>query len=296
MKTPVVLIIYHRPQKTTNVINSLREVKPSQIFVIADGPKDKQDVEKCKKTRDLINSIDWKCEIYKNYSPKNLGLRKRVVTGLDWVFSKVDKAIILEDDLVIDKSFYVFCEQMLEKYKNNERVISISGNNFLFGRSNIENSYFFSRHIYSWGWATWRRAWKLYDDTMSDWQLVKSRKILNIRFGKWIEVAYWNGIFDLVFESKIDSWAYVWTYAALVNDKLTVVPSVNLVSNVGTGQGATHTSIKSRVLNIPVERINFPLKHPRVIKPGTKEDSVIERTLYITPRNIAGLIVRSLSN
>ena len=296
MKTPVVLIIYHRPQKTTNVINSLREVKPSQIFVIADGPKDKQDVEKCKKTRDLINSIDWKCEIYKNYSPKNLGLRKRVVTGLDWVFSKVDKAIILEDDLVIDKSFYVFCEQMLEKYKNNERVISISGNNFLFGRSNIENSYFFSRHIYSWGWATWRRAWKLYDDTMSDWQLVKSRKILNIRFGKWIEVAYWNGIFDLVFERKIDSWAYVWTYAALVNDKLTVVPSVNLVSNVGTGQGATHTSIKSRVLNIPVERINFPLKHPRVIKPGTKEDSVIERTLYITPRNIAGLIVRSLSN
>jgi hypothetical protein len=294
MKTPVVIIIYHRPQMTVKVIDSLREVKPSQIFVIADGPKDKQDVEKCKKTRDLIKSIDWKCEIHKNYSLKNLGLRKRVVTGLDWVFSKVDRAIILEDDLVIDKSFYDFCENTLEKYKNDSKIISISGNNFLFGRHKIKYSYFFSRHIYSWGWATWRRAWKLYDDTMSDWPLVKSKNILSDIFEEWIELTYWNRIFDLTFERKINSWAYAWTYTAFINNKLTIVPSINLVSNVGIGQGATHTLIKSRVLNIPIERIDFPLKHPRVIRQDKKSDSIIERTLYVTPRNIAGLIARSL--
>lgn len=296
MKTPVVLIIYHRPQMTKKVIDSLREVKPSQIFVIADGPKDKQDAEKCKKTRDFIESVDWKCKIHKKYSSKNLGLRERVVTGLDWVFSKVDRAIILEDDLVIDKSFYSFCEEMLEKYKNNEKVISISGNNFLFGRHNVKDSYFFSRHIYSWGWATWKRAWKLYDDTMSDWSQIKHKKTLNDRFKRWIELVYWNKIFDLTFERKINSWAYAWTYVALINNKLTVVPSINLVSNVGTGQGATHTSIKSKVLNVPIERIDFPLKHPKMIKHDVKADSIVERTLYITPRNVAGLIVRSLSN
>lgn len=296
MKTPVVIVIYHRPQMTVKVIDSLREVKPSQIFVIADGPKDKQDVKKCRETRDLIKSIDWECKIYKKYSSTNLGLRKHVVSGLNWVFSKVDRAIILEDDLVIDKSFYSFCEEMLEKYKNNEKIISISGNNFLFGRYNVKDSYFFSHHIYSWGWATWRRAWKLYDDTMSDWSQIKSKKILNDRFEGWMELAYWNRIFDLTFERKINSWAYAWTYTALVNNKLTVVPSVNLISNVGTGQGATHTTIKSRVLNVPIERINFPLKHPKVVKRDEKADSIIEYTLYITPRNVAGLILRFLSN
>lgn len=296
MKTPVVIIIYHRPQMTEKVIDSLREVKPSQIFVIADGPKDKLDAGKCKAARDLINSIDWKCRIRKNYSSINLGLRKRVVTGLDWVFSKVDRAIILEDDLIIDKSFYIFCEKMLEKYKDDSKIISVSGNNFLFGKRNIKDSYFFSRHIYSWGWATWRRAWKLYDDTMSDWPRVKSKKILKDRFEGFMESAYWNKIFNLTFERKINSWAYAWTYTALVNNKLTIVPSVNLVSNIGTGRDATHTSIKSRVLNLPVKRINFPLKHPKVIKEDIKADSIIERILYITPRNVAGLIVRSLSN
>lgn len=296
MKTPVVLIIYHRPQMTEKVIDSLREVKPSQIFVIADGPKDKEDAGKCKETRELIKSIDWKCKIEKNYSSTNLGLRKRVISGLNWVFSKVDRAVILEDDLVIDKSFYSFCEEMLEKYKNNEKIISISGNNFLFDRYNVKDSYFFSRHIYSWGWATWRRAWKLYDDTMSDWPKVKSKNILNDRLEGWVKMAYWKMIFDMTYERKINSWAYAWTYTALVNNKLTIVPSLNLVSNIGTGQGATHTSIKSRVLNVPIKRIDFPLKHPEVVKRDEKADSIIEQTLYVTPRNVAGLIVRSLSS
>lgn len=276
------------------VLESVQEVKPTEIFVIADGPKDKLDAGKCKKTRDLINSIDWKCKIHKNYSSINLGLRKRVVTGLNWVFSKVDRAIILEDDLVINKSFYSFCEKMLEKYRSDEKIISISGNNFLFDRYKIKNSYFFSRHIYSWGWATWKRAWKLYDDKMSNWPKVKSQKVLKKIFNKFVEFTYWTNIFDLIYKRNIDSWAYGWTYTALINDKLTIVPSVNMVSNLGTGRNATHTSIKSKVLGLPIKSIKFPLKYPKVVKRDILADSIIENTLFITPKNTAGLIVRSL--
>jgi len=294
MKTPIVLIIYHRPEMVSSIIQSLREVKPTKIFVIADGPKNESDVERCKETRVLIESIDWKCKIFKNYSSKNLGLRKRVVTGLNWVFSKVDRAIILEDDLVINKSFYKFCEQMLEKYKNNSKIISIAGNNFLFGEHRIRESYFFSRYIYSWGWATWRRSWKLYKDEMGKWPQEKRQGILKKKINGLGRYLYWTKIFDLTYRRIIDSWAYCFVYTSFIHDKLTIVPSVNLVSNVGTGRGATHTSVKSRALYVDAKNINFPLRHPKKVEQDSVADSITEKTLYFTPRIITGLVLRSL--
>lgn len=294
MKTPVVLIIYHRPELMINVIESLRSVRPSKIFVIADGPKDKSDEIRCDETRNLIKSIDWKCNIYKNYSSKNLGLRKRVVTGLNWVFSKVDRAIILEDDLKINKSFYRFCEEMLERYKNDKKIISVAGNNFLFGRHNITEGYFFSRYIHSWGWATWRRAWKLYDDKMTDWPKVKESGELKNKIKNPFIYLYWTNRFDLTYKRLVNSWAYCWTYTSFINNKLTIVPSVNLVSNIGIGSRATHTMDKNKVMNVPTKTVNFPLKHPMVVKRDGVADSITEWTLYVTPRIIAGLIIRSL--
>lgn len=281
---------------TLDVINSLREVKPTEIFVVADGPKNSLDAERCKETRLLVGHIDWKCKIYKIYSPVNLGLRKRVVSGLNYVFSKVDRAIILEDDLVINKSFYKFCEQMLEKYKNNSEIISVAGNNFLFGKHKINESYYFSHHIYSWGWATWRRAWKLYDDKMIKWPKIKKSGILKDKFDGIDAYVYWTGIFELTYQGAFNSWAYAWTYTAFIHNMLSVIPSVNLVSNVGVGHNATHTTLKSRVLELPTKKIIFPLKHPKAIHRDVSADSIIERILYVTPRNATGLIVRYLQN
>jgi hypothetical protein len=291
-KVPVVLIIYRRPQMTARIIDSLRNVKPSEIFVIADGPKNIKDAVKCQKTRALIKSIDWKCKIYRKYSSKNLGLRKRVVSGLNWVFSKVDRAIILEDDLEIDRSFYRFCSDMLDKYKDNEKVISISGNNFIFGRHKINNSYYFSKFIYSWGWATWKRAWKLYDDDMLDWPKLKKLGTLKKITGGFGKYLYWTRIFDLTYKEIINSWAYRWIYTSFVNKKLSIVPCENLVANVGIGKDATHTAVKSRVLGIPIKNIKFPLKHPKIIKADIVADAIVEKTLYITPRIVAGLLIK----
>jgi hypothetical protein len=294
MNTPVALIIYHRPKMTAKVIGSLREVKPSEVFVIADGPQNQLDVGKCNETRALIKSIDWKCKIYKNYSPINLGLRKRVVSGLDWVFSKVDRAIILEDDLVIDKSFYRFCEEMLEKYRNNTRIISIAGDNFLFGKYKIKESYFFSRYTYSWGWATWKRAWKLYDDTMRNWPGIKKLKVLKNSIKEYDVLAYWSKVFDLTYQRGIGSWAYCWTYTAFVHNMLSIVPSVNLVSNIGIGKGATHTLIKSKVFGVPTFEMHFPLRYVKMVARDSRADFIIERNLYLTPRIIIGLILQSV--
>lgn len=294
MDIPVVLIMYHRPDMTAKVISSLRDVKPSEIFVIADGPKNPADAENCKKTRGLIDSIDWKCKIYKNYSSKNLGLRERVVSGLNWVFTKVDKAIILEDDLSIDKSFYRFCAEMLYKYKDNKKIISITGDNFLFGKYKTKDSYFFSKYTYSWGWATWRRAWKLYDDTMHDWPELKKHKTFKNILRGYVAKAYWTKIFDLTYQRKINSWAYCWTYTSFARNMLTIVPSYNLVSNIGFGSGATHTSLRSNVFGIPISTMDFPMRHPKEVVHNSDADSVIERNLYFRPRIVAGLIAQSI--
>jgi hypothetical protein len=293
MKTPVVLIIYHRPEMVANIIGSLRTVKPSKIFVIADGPKNRKDKQKCEETRELIKLINWECKIYKNYSSKNLGLRKRVVSGLNWVFSKVDRVIILEDDLVIHKDFYKFCEQMLERYKNNSDIISIAGNNFIFGKHRIKASYFFSRYTYSWGWATWRSRWKLYKDNMNDWPRLKRQGSLkSVIKGSWRYI-YWTKIFDLTYRRIIDSWAYCFMYTSFVHKKYTVVPIVNLVSNVGAGKSATHTSVKSKALYVDIQNLAFPLKHPKKVEQDLVADSITEKTLYFTPRIIIGLLLRS---
>lgn len=294
MKTPVALIIYHRSQTTRKIIKSLREVKASEIFVIADGPKNVKDAERCAETRALIKLIDWKCNVHKLYSSTNMGLRKRIVTGLNWVFSKVDRAIILEDDLVIDKSFYRFCEEMLEKYKNNMKIISIAGNNFLDDTRGIQESYYFSRHVYSWGWATWRRAWHLYDDKMSNWPSIKKSGLLKETLKGNSIYLYWKGIFDLTKRHAINSWAYAWMYTAYVNHMLTIIPVCNLVSNVGVGKDATNTLLKARTLALTTKSMKFPLKHPEAVKRNDILDAKAERILYVTPRNAVGLIIRLL--
>jgi hypothetical protein len=293
MKTPIVLIIYHRPKLTAKVINSLREVKPSKIFVVADGPKNRFDEKLCQETRALIKLINWKCKIYKNYAHRNLGVRKRVVSGLDWVFSKVSRAIIIEDDLEIDKSFYKFCSEMLEKYKDEEKIISIAGNNFLFGKYNLTKSYLFSRYVYSTGWATWKRAWKLYDNTMTKWPSLRETSWLHDILGNRVMELYWKKIFDMTYAEKVDSWAYRWTYSSFLCNGLTITPKLDLVAHIGYGEQATHTKRRDRIAGMKTAKMNFPLIHPKKIIRNARADTIVERNIYLNNIIIISLFIRS---
>jgi len=294
MNIPVVLIIYHRPDLSRNLINYLRPVKPSNIYVVADGPKDAPDNASCETTRRVIKEIDWPCTVHKVYAKTNMGLHHRVVSGLNHVFKREKWAIILEDDLVIDPSFFRFCEQLLKKYENNDKIISISGNNFQFGKNKIKESYYFSRYVHSWGWATWKRAWDKYDDKLTDWDKLRHSNWLHSLLSSNILALYWGKIFDMVSEGQVDSWAYRWTYSSFRNNKLTIIPDRNLVSNLGYGAQATHTTRKSRVMGMETSKMIFPLKHPNKIQRNKNADHQTDVVVYLNPIIIISLLVKSI--
>lgn len=287
MKKAVVIIIFNRPDKTLKVLDKIRQAKPEKLFVIADGPRSENinDAERCSQTRAIIDQVNWECEILKNYSEHNLGCGKRVASGLDWVFSLVDEAIILEDDCVPHSSFFSFCEELLDRYRDDARVMSICGKNVQFGRNLTKFSYYFSRYAHCWGWATWSRAWKYFDYDMLNWELVKSENLLEDILGDSRSAGYWTSIFQSTYERRYQSasWAYRWLLSSWLQNGLSILPSVNLVSNIGFGEDATHTtttSERSQYANMQTETMQFPLKHPPYVIRNRAADKFEQDTLF----------------
>ncbi|MDB9306649.1 glycosyltransferase [Nodularia spumigena CS-591/12] len=297
LTTPVAFLIFNRPDTTARVFEAIRQAKPPKLLVVADGARaDKLgEAEKCAATRAIINQVDWECEVLTNYSDVNLGCRKRVSSGLDWIFEQVEEAIILEDDCLPHPTFFRYCQELLEKYRDDERIMMISGNNFQFGRNRTEDSYYFSRYGHCWGWASWRRAWTKYDDSMQLWTKLRDNGWLNDILQSQQEVTFWTRVFQRVYDG-FNSWGAIWLFTLWANNGLTILPNVNLVSNIGFGSG-THTAISnSSFANIPVEVMNFPLNNPAIINRNIEADNFTEQTqfsgaisssskLKITPEN-----------
>ncbi len=180
LDTPVVFFIYHRPETTRKVFEQIKKVRPRQLFIFADGWKDQQDMARCSETRAMVETISWPCEVRRDYLVENVGDRARCTSGLNSTFERVDRAIILEDDTVPDVSFFYFCQEMLNRYYDTERVMHVGGTNFLQGLQPTSSpitgdSYYFSRLPIVWGWATWRRAWQKYDPMMKQWPETRTR-------------------------------------------------------------------------------------------------------------------------
>ncbi len=276
ISTPVVLILFRRPELTRKVLESISKVQPRHLYVIADGPREDLPNERarCDETRAIIEEIDWDCEIFKNYSDKNLGCQQRIYSGLNWVFEHVESAIILEDDCLPHPSFFPFCEELLQTYKDDERIAAISGNNFQFGRKRTENSYYFSRYPHCWGWATWRRAWSHCDVAMDSWPSVRQKKYLSSVFSNSSSIRYWTFKFQNTYEKKIDSWFFPWTLSCWLQNGLAILPSRNLVTNIGCGvDGTHHLSRKTPLANIPTSPMEFPLKHPSFMVRNSQADA-----------------------
>ncbi len=284
IKTPVALFIFNRPDTTQKVFNRLKEVKPSQLFVIADGPRNHKlgEKEKCQQVRQIIESIDWSCEVLTNYSDINLGCKKRVSTGLDWVFSQVEEAIILEDDCLPDLSFFRFCEELLNQYRDDERIFVISGNNFQFGRKRTSYSYYFSLYNHCWGWATWRRAWQHFDVDMKLWSTVRDGDWLKDILQNPFAVKYWHNKFQQTFENKINTWDFQWTLACWLQNGLTILPNINLVSNIGFNNiESTNTrNNKSPFANMSTQTMQFPLVHPPFMICDTNADNYTYKIMF----------------
>ncbi len=287
--TPVVLFLYKRPETTVQVIRSISNVKPRKIYLIADGPKSVQERSLSNEARKIVeDNIDWQCDVIKYYSNKNLGLRRRIESGLNMVFQKEDKAIILEDDCVADSSFFYFSQNLLDLYKNNHSIMAISGSNFLFDRQKVKDSYYFSHYPHSWGWATWKRAWNKYDPHISDWPKFKHSLEFKQIFPNKLARYYWKMVFDSIYKDKIDSWAYRWTYSCIKNNLLCITPAKNLVKNIGVGMSATHTKFKTKAISQSIDSMNFPLIHPQIFALNYEFDRITEKHLYLNIRNLIG--------
>ncbi len=282
LRTPVVLIIFNRTDTTQRVFDAIREVKPLKLLVISDAPRINREgeAEQCEATRAIINQVDWECEVLTNHSNINLGPRKRISSGLDWVFEQVEEAIVLEHDCLPGATFFRYCEELLEKYRDDERIMIISGNNLQFGRKRNQYSYYFSRYIHIWGWATWRRAWEKYDVSIPKWNELKDSSWLSDLLDNQQAVMYWSGIFDAII-SGYDTWDYSLVFSLWINEGLSISPQVNLVSNIGFGENAeNYKNISSILANMLVEELEFPLQHPAVISRHEEADDFTENHFF----------------
>ncbi|MEL7223489.1 MAG: glycosyltransferase family 2 protein [Cyanobacteria bacterium J06576_12] len=264
---PVVFIIFRRPELTARVFEAIRQAKPSQLLIIADGPKDSADAALCQQTRAIAQQVDWDCKVLHNYSSVNLGCRARVSSGLDWAFSLVEEAIILEDDCLPSSSFFAYCETLLKKYKHDTRVMHIGGHNFLCSDAASPHSYYFSGLTQVWGWASWRRAWQFYDVDMAQWPLAREKyPSLFERFGPEDKIERRRDLWDKTYRGLIDSWDYQWLFAVCSQNGLCILPKVNMISNIGFGQDATHTDAHDpRRENLKRGETTFPLTHPPLV-------------------------------
>ena len=268
LKTPVAFLIFNRPDTTQRVFDEIRRARPSKLLVVADGPRvDKPgEVEKCQAVRAIIDTVDWPCEVLKNYSDVNLGCKIRVSSGLDWVFEQVEEAIILEDDCLPHPTFFRFCVELLEHYRHDQRIAMISGCNFQFGARRNNDSYYFSKYNHIWGWASWRDRWQgCYDVAMTRWPKIRDEDWIVDMVGSKAEANYWKRIFEDVYQGKIDTWDYQWTFACWLQRRLTILPNTNLISNIGFNNDATHTTVVNKFADMPVSDMHYPLTHPHSI-------------------------------
>lgn len=279
--TPVVLLIFRRPDTTQKVFDVIRQIKPQQLLVIADGPENGNDLEaqKCATTRAIIDTVDWDCQVLTNYSDFNLGCKQRVASGLSWVFSLVEEAIILEDDCIPDISFFQFCQDLLIRYRHHHQIFQITGEN-THGYQGKNSSYYFSQYSFYWGWATWRRAWQLFDPNLSSWLKLRDSNWLRNLLGSQSRAEYWAEIFDLTYNG-FNSWGWAWTFTCFVNQGLSIISNQNLISNVGFGADAAHTTWDiDEIANLPTQSISFPLKHPNSITINNEAETVIDKIRF----------------
>jgi hypothetical protein len=282
LKTSILLTIFNRPSTTKQVFDAIKQYRPTKLFIAADGPRtDKAgEKEKCEVARKITENIDWPCKVKRLYRNKNLGCKIAVSGAITWFFKNVEEGIILEDDCLPNSSFFVFCEQMLKLYKDDNKVMCISGDNFLPGKMQRESSYYFSKYIHIWGWATWRRAWKNYDVNMKDWPKIMKKGTINKYFDNIFEKKYWQTLFDAVYRNKIDTWDYQFVYHVWKNGGVSIVPGRNLVANIGFGKDAVHLkSEKSPLSGMSTSSIDVKMGK-RGVKLGRSADIYERKNVF----------------
>lgn len=293
LKTPILFIIFNRPNTTAQVFETIRKVKPQKIFIAADGPRDNkpEDIKLCKETREIMKKIDWDCEVKTLFREKNLGCKVAVSSAINWFFDNIEEGIILEDDCLPNQSFFNFCENMLEKYRDEEKIMHINGTNSQFGEKFGLYSYYFSHCPQVWGWATWKRAWNKYDIEMTNLDdFIKTKKTYKLFNNKKV-ANFWNSLFKCT--KNINTWDIQWSYSVMYNSGLVITPNINLVKNIGFGTNSTHTNeVDNKIKQNGFELLT--IKEPPELNYDAKVDYKLFKKIYF--RSIFDRIKSKIKN
>ncbi|MCL1937785.1 MAG: hypothetical protein FWF52_05265 [Candidatus Azobacteroides sp.] len=282
---PVLFIIFANPNTTVQVFEQIRQIQPTKLYVAADAPRlEKQDeIQRSIETRNIINRIDWHCELKTLFQDKNLGAKIAVSKAITWFFEHEEQGVILEHDCLPDPSFFPYCEKLLNKYKEDTRIGHIGGNNFLSGIVKNGLSYDFCSYPHIWGWATWRRVWKNYDVNFPFWEEEKEKRSF-LFYNQWEKIYFSTFISDVLYNRNgINTWDTQYWFTLRLQNQLSIYPSVNMVTNIGLGDpNALHTAIKKEKLSVPVSGIHFPLRHPQYVLRNRKIDDATTKKLFFS--------------
>lgn len=283
---PILFIVFNRPETTAQVFSAIRQAQPRCLFIAADGPRDSvvTDRDRCMETKKIVSAVDWDCDVKTLFQEKNLGCRFGPSSAITWFFENVDQGIILEDDCLPDQSFFPYCEELLNRYRNDNRIFSINGSNLAY--PGCEFSYSFSQFMNMWGWATWKRVANLIDYDLMYWKKMKFRKLWlyrKLNTNNWFDldinwIRYWDDRIKWLLDG-FATWDYQWVYHQLRYGTYSIVPGRNMVTNIGFGDNATHTLDPNYpTARIKLESMDFPLRHPAEIKNDTKYlDEVVKK-------------------
>jgi hypothetical protein len=282
LDTPVAFFLYRRPERSRLIFEQIRRARPKRLFLIADGPRSPEDRADCERARAVVEEIDWPCDVTRDFADENLGLKHRIPSGIDGVFREVDRAILLEDDCLPDATFFRFCDELLERYADEKRVMHVAGSQLLPRPAGGSESYHFSRYVHIWGWATWRRAWRHFDVELREWHGLDRRERearLRSTFAEDSERRYWRYVWDN--SSEIENWDAQWSYALLSREGLAANPNRNLISNIGFGTDATNAiEDPFEIAARPLEGMEFPLRHPKSIERDAAADAAASSLLF----------------
>lgn len=286
LDVPVLLIAFNRPDVTAVVFEAIRAAAPTRLYVAADGPRaGRGEEERCAATRAIATSVDWDCTVQTLFQEANLGCRRGVQAALDWFFQHEEAGIVLEDDCLPDPTFFPFAAELLERFKDDNRVMMVSGHYYAGDAFEPTTSYTFSRHTHIWGWASWRRAWREYDAELAGWPKRRASGWLEqVLGGDRAAVVHWTDVFDRMHAGQIDTWDYAWTYSVWQAGGLSAQTTVNLVSNIGFGPEATHTADAGAWQSrLPTTPATFPLNHPAETAADPDRDAWTEAHIFGGP-------------
>ncbi len=285
LNTAVLFLVFNRLDTTKQVFEAIRQAKPPRLYIAADGARanKKGEADKVQVVRDYImQNVDWDCEVKTLFRKKNLGCKYAVSTAITWFFENEEMGIILEDDCLPSQSFFWFCEELLEKCKDDESIYLVSGDSRGPGSFNMKEDYGFCKYPMIWGWASWARVWKNYDAELLDWPT--NRNTLPKQISQYKPtIKFWKAVFDRMYKKEIDTWDYQFSYLLLKNKARCIVPRVNLITNIGFGVDATHTfSVASEAANRSRYETTIPLNHSPSTDSERKINDFYDRNEFLS--------------